>query len=164
MTASMARTTMANRLWFELDIQGSVIGLDIQGSRWTFKVDIQGSRFRQANQGSRFDWTPRVKVERDWCFFLLSSKCRMLILITESTLEHVHSNYRHSFSPLLCFFVDLRLFFKFAYAPYVFCSRATPGKCSLQNIVRSPRCRSEIWNGSTASSFLVMERTDWIYY
>ena len=56
---------MANRLWFELDIQGSVIGLDIQGSRWTFKVDIQGSRFRQANQVSRFDWTPRVKVERD---------------------------------------------------------------------------------------------------
>ena len=65
MTTSMMRSTMANRLWFELDIQGSVIGLDLQGSRWTFKVDIQGSRFRQANQVSRFDWTPRVKVERD---------------------------------------------------------------------------------------------------
>ena len=54
MTASMARTTMANRLWFELDIQGSGFGLDIQGSRWTFKVQAGNSRIELNIQGSRF--------------------------------------------------------------------------------------------------------------
>ena len=44
---------------------------------------------------------------------------RMLTLITVSTLEHVHSNYRHSFS-LFMFFRRSRSFFKFTYAPYVF--------------------------------------------
>ena len=45
---------MANRLWFELDIQGSGLGLDIQGSRWTFKVQAGNSRIELNIQGSRF--------------------------------------------------------------------------------------------------------------
>ena len=59
---------MANRLWFELDIQGSGFGLDIQGSGWTFKVQAGNSRIELNIQGSRFKLDS--KSQGLFCLFL----------------------------------------------------------------------------------------------